>query len=533
MNTPSESFPPLLHCLSRFSGRSLWRWVSTLAFLSLWTVILGGLAPLHAEPVPPTATPAVAGPAAGDGEHRLATSFPSAGEAAWQIGLVIFLVILNGIFVAAEFAIVKVRSTQIEQLLDEGQPKAKRAKDIVENMDVYLSATQLGITMASVLLSMFGEKYLSKMLEPIFPMLHISLSNEAITWISFILAFSMITSIHVVIGELMPKTLAIRRALGTTMRLATPLYWFERTFSWLIAILNGAARKLLKLLFGIEPAGEHEIVHSAEELQMLVEESGRSKNVTPTERDISINALELNDLRAKDIMTPRTDIIYLDAGKTFEESVKTAMESKHTRFPIREGSLDNVPGIVHIKDLLRVIKEPRPDILKIARPALFVPEIQPLDEVLKTFLSRHAHMALVVDENGVLTGMLTLDDVLEELVGEIQDEFDTHDESFKTLSEGEYLVEGKLALYELAERTEIEIVDQNVSTLGGYITALLGRLPNQGERVILEDHGYEAEVTKTDGRRVVQVHLRREQTKAQAEAAAEAQELAAAETKSE
>jgi CBS domain containing-hemolysin-like protein len=430
-------------------------------------------------------------------------------EAFWQIGLVVFLVLLNGVFVAAEFAIVKVRSTQIEQLLDEGQPKARRAKEIVDQMDVYLAATQLGITMASVLLSMFGEKYIAKIVERVLPS---ALGESGIHTVAFVLTFTLITAVHVVVGEQMPKSLAIRRALGTTMLLAGPLYLFQRTFSWLIRILNGAANWLLKTLFGIKPAGEHEMVHSAEELQMLVEESGRSKNVTPTERDISINALELNDLLARDIMTSRTEIIYLDAGKSFEENLKVAMDSKHTRFPIREGSLDNVPGMVHIKDLLRVIKEPRPDILKIARPVLFVPEIQPLDEVLKTFLSRHAHMALVVDENGVLTGMLTLDDVLEELVGEIQDEFDTADESFKSLGDGEYLLEGKLPLYELAELTEIEVEIANVSTLGGYLTSILGRIPNLGEVVRMKEQGYEAEVTKTDGRRVVQVHLRPAQT---------------------
>lgn len=439
-------------------------------------------------------------------------------DAVWQIVLVIFLVLLNGFFVAAEFAIVKVRSTQIEQLLDEGQPKAKRAKKLVDNLDVYLSSTQLGITMASVLLSMFGEKYISKLIEPIFFRVNPSIAPEVVTWTAFIIAFSFITAIHVVVGELMPKSLAIRRSLGTTMMIAPPLIFFERVFSWAIGILNGCANRLLKFLFGIDPIGSHEMVHSAEELQMLVEESGRSKNVTPTERDISINALELNDRVANDIMTSRTEIVYLDAGKSFEENMKTAMDSKHTRFPIREGSLDNVPGIVHIKDILAIIKDPRPDILKIARPALFIPEMQPLDEILKTFLSRHAHMALVVDENGVLTGMLTLDDVLEELVGEIQDEFDTTEERFITVADGEYIVEGKLPLYELAERTDLEIEKQNVSTIGGYITTVLGRLPHEGEHVILEAYGYDALVTKTDGRRVVQAKLKRRDPQDQKEA---------------
>lgn len=453
------------------------------------------------------------------------TQWPLMTDAFWQVGLVLFLVLLNGVFVAAEFAIVKVRATQIAQLLDEGQPKARRAKEIVEKMEVYLSATQLGITMASVALSMFGEKYISKLIEPIFPRIGWHLSPEVITWTAFVLSFSAITAVHVVVGELMPKSIAIRRPLGTTMLLATPLFWYQRTFRWATSILNRTANKLLKIFFRLEAVSEHANVHSAEELQMLVEESGRSKNVTPTERDISINALELNDRVAHDIMTPRTEIVYLDAGRSFEENMQIALESKHTRFPIREGSLDNVPGIVHIKDILGILKDSRPDILKIARPALFVPEIQPLDEILKTFLSRHAHMALVVDENGVLTGMLTLDDVIEELVGEIQDEFDTRDERFHEIADGQYIVDGKLPLYELADLTDLEIEKQNVSTLGGYITTVLGRLPLTGERVVLENHGYEALVTKTDGRRVVQVTLTRLSTltdTAEAEALTEA-----------
>jgi CBS domain containing-hemolysin-like protein len=436
-------------------------------------------------------------------------SWPSANAIIWQVVLILVLVLLNGIFVAAEFAIVKVRTTQIDELIDQGSKRASKAKKILQRLDVYLSATQLGITMASVALSMFGEKYISKLIEPVFYMMGLTLEPGTVAWISFGLAFLILTGLHVIVGELLPKSLAVRRALGTTLWLAGPLAVYQRSFGWIIAFLTGIANKLLKWIFHLDPVTDKEIVHSAEELQMLVEESGRSKRVTATERDISINALELNDRLARDIMTPRTDIIYLDLGRSFDENLNQALSSKHTRFPIREGSLDNVPGIVHIKDILRIVKDPRPDILHIARPPLFVPEIQPLDELLKSFLTKHAHMALVVDENGVLTGMLTLDDVLEELVGEIQDEFDSEEERFKRLSESEFVIEGKFPLYELAELTDLELEKANVSTLGGFVTAVLGRLPHEGETVHLADVGYIATVTKMDGRRVVQVHLKK------------------------
>ncbi len=438
-----------------------------------------------------------------------ATEWPSGGTITWQVILIAALVILNGFFVAAEFAIVKVRTTQLDELIDKGSKRAAKARKVLDHLDIYLSATQLGITMASVALSMFGEKYISKLIEPIFPAMGLNVSAGTISWVAFGLAFSILTAVHVVIGELMPKSLAIRRALGTTLWVAGPLAIFQRTFGWIIHSLTKAANQLLKWFFKIDPISETEIVHSAEELQMLVEESGRSKRVTATERDISINALELNDRLARDIMTPRTEIVYLDAGRSFEENLKTALESKHTRFPIREGSLDNVPGIVHIKDVLRSVHDSSQDLLHISRPAMFVPEIQPLDEVLKAFLHKHAHMALVVDENGVLTGMLTLDDVLEELVGEIQDEFDTVEERFKRLNDDEFLIDGKFPLYELGETTDLELEKANVSTVGGYVTAVLGRLPAEGEIIPLSEKGYTAKVTKTDGRRVVQLHFSR------------------------
>jgi CBS domain containing-hemolysin-like protein len=245
---------------------------------------------------------------------------------------------------------------------------------------------------------------------------------------------------------------------------------------------------------------------------MLVEESERNKHVTDLERDISINALELNERLARDIMTPRTEIVHMDLGKSFEENLLLALDSKHTRFPIREGTLDNVPGIIHIKDLLRVVHSKTPtDLLKIARQPLWIPEIQPLDEVLRAFLQKQAHMGLVVDENGVLTGMLTLDDVLEEIVGEIRDEFDVHDEErFRTVGEDEFLVEGKFPLYELGEFIpDMELEMANVSTITGYITSKLNRLPIEEDVVEIEDSHYEAKVEKVDGRRVTQVRIRK------------------------
>lgn len=428
----------------------------------------------------------------------------------WQIALIVFFVLLNGFFVAAEFSLVKVRATQLDELISEGRsgPKAAKAKRMVQRLDDYLAATQLGITMASVALSMLGERYIERLIQPVFHQ-YLPGLGTLIPTISFLLAFSFLTFLHVVFGELMPKSLAIRRPLETTLRVSTPLAGFQRLFQWAIKLLNGAANKLLRFFFNIDPASEHEPVHSAEELQILVAESQRSKQVTATERDISIKALELNELVAHDVMTPRTEIVALDPKDDFQTNLNIALESKHTRFPLRERNLDTCLGVVHIKDFLRIINDPKPDLLKIRRDIIIVPESQPLDELLKTFLSRQAHMALVVDEFGATVGMVTLEDVLEEIVGEIDDEFDSPAEqnSFERISGDEFLVDGKMALYELSEHSDVELESEEVSTIGGYVTSHMGRLPEPGETTEIE--GYEVTVKEMDGRRIVRLHFRR------------------------
>lgn len=428
----------------------------------------------------------------------------------WQIALIIFFVLLNGFFVAAEFALVKVRLTQLDELIEEGRSgiKAMKAKRMVQKLDDYLAATQLGITMASVALSMLGERYIERLIQPVFHQ-HFPTLGTWIPTISFLLAFSILTFLHVVFGELMPKSMAIRRSLETTMAVSTPLAGFQHLFKWAIKLLNGTANKLLHLFFNIDPAHGHDLVHSAEELQILVAESQRSKQVTATERDISINALELNELVAHDVMTPRTEIIALDPKEDFQTNLTIALESKHTRFPLRERNLDHCLGVVHIKDFLRIIKDPRPDLLKIRRDIIIVPESQPLDELLKTFLTRQAHMALVVDEYGATVGMVTLEDVLEEIVGEIDDEFDSpaDQSAFEKISDGEFLVDGKMALYELSEHSEVELESEEVSTIGGYVTSHMGRLPEPGETTVLD--GYAVTVTEMNGRRIVRLHFKK------------------------
>ncbi len=429
-----------------------------------------------------------------------------------QLITILFLIALKGLFVAAEFGLVKVRASQIDELITEGRSPshALRVKAMIVRLNDYVGATQFGITLTSIALSMLGEKYMVPWLAP-----HLAWTGLPDWWvhvIAFVIILVFLTFIDVVFGELIPKTVAIRQPLGTTMKLSGPLSGFEFSFRWAIRILNRTADWMLRTIFRMKPAEEHENVHSAEELQILVAESQRSKQVTPTERDISINALELNDLVARDVMTPRTEIIALDPRQPFADNLKIALESKHTRFPLRERNLDNCLGVVHIKDFIRIIDEAKPDLVRIKRDLIIAPETQPLDELLKTFLARRGHMALVVDEFGATVGMVTLEDVLEELVGEIEDEFDSPGMSagtsgFMRVSETEFMVDGKFPLYSLAELSDVDLESEEVSTIGGYVTSELGHLPVHGETIQLA--GYAVIAESVDERRIVKLRFKK------------------------
>lgn len=452
----------------------------------------------------PSLSPLLA--ALGHGEVRTSYVGLEPEYLGWQVFLLIFFVLLNGFFVAAEFALVKVRASQLEPHAEAGRGTAKRALSILGHLDAYLSACQLGITIASIVLGSVSEPFISMLLQP--PLSELGLSDWWIEKVSFVVGISAITFVHVIIGEQMPKVLAIRKALGTSMVCSRPLHWFYLLFRGPIRMLNFFAGLLLRKIFRIDQVEGHEMIHSSEELRILVEQTGGAGEVTEMERDILINALELNDLTVRDIMTPRNEVIMLDAQKSFEENLAIAVESKHTRFPFVEGHLDNTLGLIHIKDLLGETRKKAPDLRAIRREIVPVPELMPLDSLLQTFLARHAHMALVVDEFGGALGLVMLDDVLEELVGEIQDEFDEDDGEFRRVSDDEFIVDGTLSLHDLTEHTEdLELESPDVSTVGGYITHIIGHLPEVGETAVVEN--YEITVTEADDRSVQEVKFRR------------------------
>jgi len=422
-----------------------------------------------------------------------------------KLAVILGLVVLNAFFVASEFAIVKVRNSQLDALEDEGNLKAVFAKHVRGHLDAYLSATQLGITLASLALGWIGEQFLAHMIEPAFLLMNVH-SHALVSTISITLAFIGITFLHIVFGELAPKYLAIGNPISVTLMLARPLGAFYILFKPAIWILNKSSNFFLQKLLRIKPVAGSELAHSEEELRLILDESEKSDEVSELGRDLLVNALDLRQRVVRDIMTPRGEVVFLDLELSFEENVKRALESRHTRFPLCRGHLDNAVGLIHIKELMPMMRDPQPDLLRIKRELIPVPEMMSLEKLLNLFLTRHAHLAIVVDEYGGTVGMVTLENVLEEIVGDIQDEFDSEKAEFRKINETEFSVDGALGLYELRDLAGLELESADVSTIGGYVTHLLGHLPKQGEQVRIND--YVVTISQTDGRRVGQLHFR-------------------------
>ena len=423
-----------------------------------------------------------------------------------KLASIAVLVVLNGFFVACEFAIVKVRVSQLDELVDEGNLRAQFVKHVRGHLDSYLSATQLGVTLASLALGWIGEQFLVEMLEPFFVLAGIH-SHAFVTSVSIALAFVGITFLHIVFGELAPKYIAIGNPVSVALGLVRPLRAFYFIFRPAIWLLHKSSNLLLRRLLRIQPVAATELAHSEEELRLILDQSEKSEEVSSLGRELVVNVLDLRDRVVRDIMTPRGEVVYLDLGDDFETNVKKALESRHTRFPLCRENLDNTVGLIHIKELVPMMRDPHPDLLKIKRELIPVPEMMQLEKLLKLFLGKHAHLAMVVDEFGGTVGMVTLENVLEEVVGDIQDEFDTDKEEFRKINENEFSVAGSIGLYELNDLVGLELDSDDVSTLGGYVTHLLGHLPKHGEQVKID--GYLATITQTDGRRVGQLHFRK------------------------
>ncbi|HEY0369117.1 MAG TPA: hemolysin family protein [Chthoniobacterales bacterium] len=423
-----------------------------------------------------------------------------------KLASIVGLVLLNGFFVACEFSVIKVRISQLDALAEEGNNRAAFAKHVRGHLDAYLSATQLGVTLASLALGWIGEGFLEQMIEPFFALFGVQ-SHGIVTSVSVALAFLGITFMHIIFGELAPKYIAIANPLGVSLRLVRPLGAFYFIFRPAIWLLHSSSNLLLRRLLRIQPVPSSELAHSEEELRLILDESEKSDEVSELGRDILVNALDMRRRVVRDIMTPRGDVVYLDVEESFEVNVKKALESRHTRFPLCRDHLDNTIGLIHIKELVPLMRDPHPDLMRIRRDVHSVPEMMSLEKLLNLFLTKHAHLAVVVDEYGGSVGMVTLENVLEELVGDIQDEFDKEKEEFREINENEFTLEGSVGLYELQDMADLTLESADVSTIGGYVTHLLGHLPQEGETVRIEN--YCVTVTKSDGRRVEELHFRK------------------------
>jgi CBS domain containing-hemolysin-like protein len=395
-------------------------------------------------------------------------------------------VLLNGFFVAAEFALVKLRPAQLDPVIARGSRSAKLARHMTDHLDAYLSASQLGITLASLALGWVGEPAFAWIVEPLVRKIP-GASDALVRSASIAAAFFCITTLHIVVGEQAPKSFAIRRPGPTSIAVALPLYAFYFISFPAIWLLNRASIGLLKLL-GMKPAEESEMAHSEEELRLLLA-SSEIKERSRTKHEILDNVFELSLRNARQVMVPRADVVYLTTTRTLEENLALARQSGHTRFPLCEGDLDKVVGLVHIKDLFRAATPPT-DLAAIARPVKFIPETITLDKLLTRMRGERLHLAAVLDEYGGVSGIVTLENVIEEIVGEIQDEFDSERPELVDKGHGHYQVSGSMLLVDLEDALQTELSPRDEDTLGGVVLSELGRRPRIGDRV----HFGEAEV---------------------------------------
>lgn len=396
--------------------------------------------------------------------------------------LTIFLIFANGFFVAAEFALVKVRSTQLEVRAANGERMAGIARELVAHLDGYLSATQLGITLTSLGLGWIGEPAVSRLLEGVLEPLH--LDPELMHTISFVIAFSGISFLHIVLGEVAPKSFAIARPVQVSMFVALPMrafYWF---FYPALVVLNASSNLLLRWV-GVQEANSHSLAVPAEELVRIAAESAAGGHISEGEGQMLSNVFTFSQRLAREIMVPRNRVNGLDIAGDFQAELALVMEEGHSRYPVYEGELDHLVGMLHLMDLLRVPEAERtPEkVREIARPILLVPESLPAEKVMRRMQTRRSHLAVVIDEHGSVAGVVSLEDALEELVGEIQDEHDEDEAVEIRETEHGFALAGVLNVDEMCTVLGIPEFETDADTVQGWLMEHLERLPVVGDEV--------------------------------------------------
>lgn len=428
-----------------------------------------------------------------------------------RILLALFLVILNGFFVAAEFSIVKVRYSQIQIKAAEGNPLAKQAEHIIKKLDAYLSATQLGITLASLALGWVGEVAVHSVIERLFLSFNIGLDETLLTTLSLVLSFLIITILHIVFGELVPKSIAIRKSEPTAMFIAYPLRIFTTLFQPFIWLMNSTSNGFLRLI-NIPPASDSDI-HSTEELQLLVKQSADSGEIEEENYEIIKNAFDFTDHSAKQIMVPRQNIHSIDIEDPIDDILNTIMESGYSRIPVYEDSIDNIIGVLYTKEIIReYVKRSgnisHSDLRELMREAFFVVGSKKISDLLKVFQSKKMHLAIVIDEFGGTEGIITLEDILEELVGEIQDEEDDEEKIVEKVDENTYWVQAAQPLEEINEHLPeaLPLSDEgDYNTLAGFILHELEDIPEENQEFNLLNYHFKIHKMQNKGVELVEL----------------------------
>jgi CBS domain containing-hemolysin-like protein len=423
-----------------------------------------------------------------------------------KILFTLLLVLINGFFVAAEFALVKVRSSQIDLRAQEGNKLARLTQTMLHNLEAYLSATQLGITVASLGLGWIGESVVAEVLLAIIHRFGLVIAPETVHSIALVASFATITVLHIVIGEQAPKVLAIQKSEATTLAVAAPLRFFYIITFPAIWLLNTLSNGLLGL-FGVKAVHGSD-VHTAEELRILLDQSKESGEIQDSEHELIENVFQFNDRMVKQIMVPRTKLAALDVNAPEEKLLEKIFSEGYSRLPVYEGSIDNIVGVLNVKDLLPIVRRGEPlELARIMRPAYFVPETKKINRLLRQFQRKHIVMAVVSDEFGGVSGIVTIEDIMEELVGEIQDEYDNEVPVVEKISESEYRVNTSTPIPDANEYLPYPLPEgDDYETVGGLLNVLYGNIPEVGDVAVLEP--YEFRVLSRTGRVVEMVQLR-------------------------
>ncbi|EOQ11463.1 hemolysin family protein [Bacillus cereus] len=437
----------------------------------------------------------------------------------FNLVMVAILIAFTGFFVAAEFAIVKIRSSRIDQLVAEGKRGALAAKKVTTNLDEYLSACQLGITVTAMGLGWLGEPTIEKLLHPLFEKWNLNPSISSV--LTFGLAFMIMTYLHVVVGELAPKTMAIQKAERVTLLWAGPLMMFYKVMYPFIWVLNGSAR-VITGLFGLKPASEHEVAHTEEELRLILSDSYESGEINQAEYKYVNNIFEFDNRIAKEIMVPRTEIVGFYLEDSVEEHMKVIQNERYTRYPIFGEDKDDIIGMVNVKDFfIRYMTEDQKDLSSIRsymRPIIEVMETTPIHDLLLQMQKKRIPMAVLYDEYGGTAGIVTLEDILEEIVGEIRDEYD-EDEAppIQHVNEQHIIVDGKVLISEVKDLFGLHIEEDDVDTIGGWIMMQNHEI-EEGQHV--EAEGYEFKVLEKDAYQIKRVEIRKMEQEQEEEKAA-------------